>query len=188
MVFQGGFMGTMISSILNESGPDLDSLFSMMKFMPIVFGLFTILYFCWFWSVGIGLNRLLPAGLKQKSGLFKAALIFPFFYMFFFFGFIGFMFVSLSSEMAPVNGGMMFLIFPLHLLAMACMIYTLYFLAKTFKTAELRREVRFSDFIGEFFMFWFYPIGMWFIQPKVNEMFKQGPIEDSLEEPSEFVD
>lgn len=188
MLFQGVFMTTMFSSILGEGEPDLDRMFGMMKFMPIMMAVIMIIYFSWFWSLGIGLNRILPEGLKQKTGLFKAAVVFPIFYMVLFFAFVGYVFVSITSEMAALNSGIMFLIFPLHLLAMVCMIYTLYFLAKTFKTAELRKEVSFSDFIGEFFLFWFYPIGVWFIQPKVNKMLEEGIIEDSLDEPSEFVD
>jgi hypothetical protein len=37
------------------------------------------------------------------------------------------------------------------------------------KTIELQREVTFSDFAGEFFLIWFYPVGIWIIQPKVNK-------------------
>jgi len=42
------------------------------------------------------------------------------------------------------------------------------FSAKTIKLAELQRSVTFSDFAGEFFLIWFFPIGIWFVQPKVN--------------------
>ena len=45
-----------------------------------------------------------------------------------------------------------------------------YFVAKTYKTVELQRQVSFSDFAGEFFMIWFYPIGIWIIQPKLNKI------------------
>jgi hypothetical protein len=45
--------------------------------------------------------------------------------------------------------------------------------AKTIKTVELQREVNFSEFIGEFFMIWFYFIGIWILQPKINRMVKQ---------------
>ncbi|WP_338392376.1 hypothetical protein [Fulvitalea axinellae] len=61
-------------------------------------------------------------------------------------------------------------IVPLHFLSMFSILHTLYFSAKTFKTAELQREAEFSDFIGEFFMIWFYPIGIWIVQPKINKM------------------
>jgi hypothetical protein len=27
-----------------------------------------------------------------------------------------------------------------------------------------------NDYIGEFFLFWFFPIGIWFIQPRINNI------------------
>jgi hypothetical protein len=30
--------------------------------------------------------------------------------------------------------------------------------------------VNFGEFAGEFFMLWFYFIGIWIIQPKINKM------------------
>lgn len=71
-------------------------------------------------------------------------------------------------------GSMVGIIIPLHLFSMFCIFYSLYFVAKTFKTVELQRETTFSDFAGEFFMIWFYPIGIWIIQPKVNKMAESG--------------
>lgn len=62
------------------------------------------------------------------------------------------------------------IIIPLHLFSMFCIFYSLYFVAKTYKTVELQRQVSFSDFAGEFFMIWFYPIGIWIIQPKLNKI------------------
>ena len=67
-------------------------------------------------------------------------------------------------------GGLLGVIIPLHLFSMFCIFYCLYFVAKTFKTVELQREVSFSDFAGEFFLFWFFPIGIWIVQPKINKM------------------
>ena len=67
-------------------------------------------------------------------------------------------------------GGLVGIIVPLHLFSMFCIFYCLYFVAKTFKTVELQREVSFSDFAGEFFMIWFFLIGIWIVQPKVNKM------------------
>jgi hypothetical protein len=70
-------------------------------------------------------------------------------------------------------GGFIAIIFPLHFFAMFCIFYCLYFVAKTFKTVELQREVTFSDFAGEFFLFWFFPIGVWIVQPKINKMIEE---------------
>ncbi|MFN7651888.1 MAG: hypothetical protein ACK5PC_01575 [Cyclobacteriaceae bacterium] len=66
--------------------------------------------------------------------------------------------------------GAMAIIVPMHLFSMFCIFYSLYFVAKTFKTVELQRETAFSDFAGEFFLIWFYPIGIWIIQPKINKI------------------
>lgn len=60
----------------------------------------------------------------------------------------------------------------MHLFSMFCLFYCLYFVAKTIKTAELQKETSFGDFAGEFFLIWFYPIGIWFIQPKINRIAK----------------
>ena len=49
--------------------------------------------------------------------------------------------------------------------------YNLYFLAKSFKTAELREKVTFGQFVGEFFLMWFFSIvGVFILQPKINEI------------------
>jgi len=53
---------------------------------------------------------------------------------------------------------------------MFCMFYIIYFVSKTLKMAELQRNVSFSDYAGEFFLIWLYPIGIWFVQPKINEL------------------
>jgi len=54
----------------------------------------------------------------------------------------------------------------LHILSMFGLIYSFFYVAKTFKTVELQREVSFSDFAGDFFLLLFFPIGVWIIQPK----------------------
>ena len=53
---------------------------------------------------------------------------------------------------------------------MFCFLYKIYFVAKTFKTAELQKEVDFGDFAGEFFMIFFYFIGIWVFQPEIIKM------------------
>ena len=35
---------------------------------------------------------------------------------------------------------------------------------------ELQKEATFNDFVGEFFLIWFYPIGIWFVQPEINKV------------------
>ena len=70
------------------------------------------------------------------------------------------------------GGWFVVIILPLHLFSMFCIFHSAYFVAKTIKIAELQRKVGFSDFLGEFFLLWFYIIGIWVLQPKVNKLYR----------------
>jgi hypothetical protein len=80
------------------------------------------------------------------------------------------MFSNISTGGQP-NPAIFALIVPLHLFSMFCIFYCLYFNAKALKTVEWQRPVTFSDFAGEFFLIWFFPIGVWIIQPRLNKLF-----------------
>lgn len=146
----------------------------MLKVFPLIMILFIGGFLGWFWSIGVGLQNKIPNNIKMKVGRFKTFLIIPFLYMLLLLGFIGFSIGGLVESGQEPSGemiaGMVGVIVPLHLFSMFCMFYCLYFVAKTFKTVELQKEVSFSDFAGEFFMIWFFPIGIWIVQPKINKM------------------
>ena len=46
-------------------------------------------------------------------------------------------------------------------------------LAKRMKMAELQRRVQVKEVLGDFFLFLFFPVGVWFLQPKVNRMYEE---------------
>jgi len=140
-------------------------------------------FFGWFWSIAIGLQPKVPSGVKMKTKKFKVFFFTPLVYMLLISAVAGATMSGLPEMIE--NGGqpdirlmisLAGIIFPLHLLSMFSMFYCLYFVAKTFKTVELQRETTFSDFAGEFFMIWFYPIGIWIVQPKVNKMVERDPL------------
>lgn len=168
LVFQFVMMGTMFTSIVSSRNPDPSLMFNYFKLFPVMMILFMGVLFGWFWSIAIGLQEKVPEGVKMKVGKFKIFFFSPLIYIFLFLGFF----------MTSITGGgpdpfMFAIIVPLHFYSMFCMFYILYFVAKTFKTVELQREVTFSDFAGEFFMIWFYPVGIWIIQPKINKMIEE---------------
>jgi len=39
--------------------------------------------------------------------------------------------------------------------------------------AERNNKVKFSGFSREFFLMWFFPIGLWFIQPRINKLYEK---------------
>jgi hypothetical protein len=149
----------------------------MMNVFPIIMILFMGGFLGWFWSIGVGLQIKVPNDVKMKVKKFKVFLIIPLIYTFFISISMGSMFNgTIEAGQEPnsgVIGSMIGIIVPLHLFSMFCIFYCLYFVAKTFKTVELQREVIFSDFAGEFFMLWFFPIGIWIVQPKVNKMIEE---------------
>jgi hypothetical protein len=55
------------------------------------------------------------------------------------------------------------------------MVYVLYFVAKNLVLAETGKAASCSDqnVIVTFFLFWFFPLGAWFVQPKVNRLYRE---------------
>jgi len=159
----------MTSMMFTNEDPTL-----MLRIMPIISIVFMVAFFGWFWSVAIGLQSKIPANINLRVNRFKIFISIPILYIILIFGFMGtFMESTFENGAEPSNaviGSMLGIIIPIHLFSMFCIFYSLYFVAKTFKTAELQREVIFSDFAGEFFLFWFFPIGVWIIQPKINKI------------------
>ena len=177
MIFQFVAMGVLIASVADGTPPNPAEVLNFFKFFPVMMIVLTATFFGWFWSIAIGLQDKVPANVKMKTKKFKIFFFVPIIYMpLFSLGIVTVMsaMVGMAETGGQPNiglmGSIMAIIFPLHLFTMFCMLYTLYFVAKTFKTVELQRETSFSDFVGEFFMLWFYPIGVWIIQPKVNKM------------------
>ena len=174
MIYQFIMMGSMMSNIRSESNPEPTMISDYMKFFPIIMIFYMGVLFGWFWSVSIGLQRKIPESIKIKTKKFKIFFFIPLVYIFFLSLLIGGIFSGIMQDGTEPSGGtiggMAVIIVPLHLLSMFGIFYTLYFVAKTFKTVELQREVSFGDFAGEFFMLWFYFIGIWILQPKINKM------------------
>jgi hypothetical protein len=62
-------------------------------------------------------------------------------------------------------------IFPLHGFATFCLFYVLYFVSKSLVLAEKAAPVEFPNYIGTLFLIWFFPIGVWFTQPRINRLY-----------------
>lgn len=153
-------------------------------FIPVII-VCGVVFFSWFWSLGIKLQEYMHEELRRKTGFFKVTLVFPLAY--FVCVTIGVFWLMSHVMEAELKGAsfqepefiiaFMPLFIPCHLFAIFSQFYNMYYTAKTIKTAELQRQVSFGDYIGEFFLMWFYPIGIWIIQPKVN-VFVEGKLSE----------
>lgn len=149
---------------------------------PFIMVIFFLALFGWFWSIATGLLMKIPGGIKMKIRKFKILVIIPMVYIPLAFGLMNSIFDIGANDSGDPNGaiiGFSFMImFPLHILSIFGLLYSFYYVAKTFKTVELQRETTFSDFAGDFFLFLIFPIGVWIIQPKINSIFN-GLVKDA---------
>ena len=145
---------------------------NMFFIFAVILILFMGLYFSWFYSLGTNLYKRLPETERMNLTRFKVFLFIPVVYMIFLFIFMFGMFAKNLSGVQP-NPAIFALIVPVHLFSMFCIFYCLYFNAKALKAVEWQRPVTFGDFAGEFFLIWFFPIGIWIIQPRINKLFEQ---------------
>jgi hypothetical protein len=78
-------------------------------------------------------------------------------------------FVSVESE-NPI------FIIPLIILSfylVFAILYCIYIIAKIIKSIELNREAEFGDCIGYLLLIFFFFIGVWILQPKLNKIFSE---------------
>jgi len=99
----------------------------------------------WLYSVGVAANRKLPIKLQKTFSIFLPSM--------------------LEQPQEPPAW-----FFIMHLAAMFGIFYGLWFTAKQFVTLQKNSEVGFSEYIRTLFLFWFSPIGVWFLQPKINKL------------------
>jgi len=173
IVFQIIMMISMFANIDANGNGETETMFNMFKIFPFIMIIYTSLFFGWFWSIGNGLQEKIPNEFKLNLKKFKIFFFVPLVYILSLMILIGTTAYGISSDdnaIGGIVGKMLFVIIPLHLFSMFCIFYQLYFVSKTIKTAELKRKVTFSDYLGEFFMIWFFPIGIWVIQPKINRL------------------
>ena len=118
----------------------------------------------WLVSVGIASNKRLPKELAKSTVLYKFGFGFAVCYA-------SFMFLVLmpQSIQAQPNSFPGWAV-PAHLFSMFGMFYGLWFTAKQFTTLQRLEKVSFLEYSGPFFLFWFCFIGVWFLQPKINEV------------------
>lgn len=139
--------------------------------LPVLMVLVMGVYFGWFYTLGNKLHQKLPLAAPMNLKRFKAFLLVPVLYI----TAIGLsltLFSQSDSEWFTDNMGILALIIvPLHLFSMFCIFHSMYFIAKALKSIEWQQAVRFNDFAGEFFFLWFFPIGIWFLQPRINKIF-----------------
>lgn len=144
-----------------EAFERLTNVFGVLTFV------FALLLVGWLYFSGIAANRRLKESTRKRTYMFRFSAIYPIIYVVLYFV------VFIRSFTGDPSIGMVPIIIPLHFLAMICMVYLLYFASKNLSMSLKEKGITSGGTAGFFFGFWFYPIGVWFIQPKVNRLVNQ---------------
>lgn len=118
----------------------------------------TCLLFGWIFSIGRALQGKLPSGLQNDQLYFKISITVV-------------MACCLMSAITLLFFGRGLYFTLIMIPSVVAIIYMFYFVSKSLRMAELQRIVTTDEFSNEVSMFFFYPIGLWHIQPRINKLF-----------------
>lgn len=157
---------------------------------PILFDLLMVPLFLgmgilwgWLWSIGVGLQSIIPEEHRMNIKRFKFLLIVPCAYLLFSLGMAN----VYNYSASPLEIKFFTVLLLLHLFSIFCTFYSFYFVAKALKTAELQRKVTWGDTLGAFILLSMYPLGIWRIQPKINTLMAES-IPQTSKNPFEVLD
>lgn len=158
-------MSWIFSSVFEAENPDPAQMLPMISIFPLLGLVFIAIQFSWNWSVVMGLDRIIPPEYRLNLRAFRVFFFIPMIYALIF----SLSFLFLMNDTYP-NPIFLLVVIPVHLFSMFCIVYCSYIVAKSIRTAEEGQTVHFSDYVAEFFMLWFFPIGVWLLQPRINQL------------------
>ena len=114
----------------------------------------------WYLCVAFELHKRLPAGVNLSLKKYIFTLAYSLIYL------------EISHyifEPGAIDKSYVPFIIPFHLFAMYCIFYGFYFISKSLVAIEDNKDVRFDRYLGTIFMMWFFPIGIWFVVPRIKK-------------------
>lgn len=147
-------------------------IFEKMKYVQIISIFPFIILYSWFLSIGFRFTSEISWLKQMKVKKFVLLLIFPIIYMM-----IAFSLFELTASFPLLA----LVLVPLHFTAMFGMIYSWYFPSRVLASIKLKRIATRGEAIGNLFLMWIFPIGIWVLQPEVNKAFREFCLSDSDE-------
>ena len=157
-------MSNMPSPASSSRPPSFEELDGLLRQTMLMSLLMVGPLLAWLLSIGFASNRRVEQDLRPNTYLAVGSAVFA----------VGY--IAIAPHIWPRPGdissgeGSMALVFPLHILAMIAMFYVLAFAARNMIMAERQSPVSFFDYSGPFFLMWFFPIGVWLVQPRMNRI------------------
>ena len=130
-------------------------------------GLFMLLVlFAWMFSIGSWANSLLPRAQRRSPLPYAAGLVMPLIYLLLYI----FLYIPQLVEAGAPQRPPLWLL-PMHMLSLAGIFYGLWYTARQLKSLQQNEEADFLIFSSTFFLLFIFPLGLWLIQPSVNELY-----------------
>lgn len=138
-------------------------------FFPIRVFLFNFPFFVWLYALGTIFYTKLPSTKGVKINGFKRCIYFALTTMAFnaIAIYILFEYNFFSETLSYL---ILVCIYLLQLINIVCLFYSIYFVARAIVTVEYERIVLFNDYKGTLLALLFFPIGVWMVQPRVNQL------------------
>jgi hypothetical protein len=141
--------------------------------IPIGIVVLQLVTYSWLWAIGTNFLHKIDF-IKTNAGLFKTFIIIPIvalvlilvFWMFFTFRFS---FLHIYSSVDILNTSLFSVIIPIQSVFVVSIMYCYYFVARTIKQYETKKKMTFKEFYKEFILILLLPIGIWFLQPRINK-------------------
>jgi len=127
--------------------------------LPFGYTLFSFILLGWLLSIGLSLQNKVPTELMGSVTFFKINI---------FYGFIFLFVIDFFKAEQTI------LLIPFQLYGVYSFFYSLYFVSRSLVIAEEQKKVRVDRYLGTLFLFWFAPIGMWFLNPRIKNCMKRG--------------
>ncbi len=155
---------------LSSTGIGIDSV--IFEILGMTINLSCLVFLIWFWVVALELKKHLPEEIYFNHKFFRSAmlvlgLILPAY------GIIE----ALAPQMILENNSTKYLfnIFGFYVnthdsLTFICYTYVCHYLSRALATAEKQKNSTLIEHLGTFILLFILPIGIWFIQPRINKL------------------
>ena len=128
---------------------------------------FAVGAYLWIWSIGHISNKCCPDELRRSDRLFN--LVFPLAIIYLLIALFVWPSLFGTDQPAPV----LWVILPAHYICTLLVFYGLAQSAMRLRTVEQRQRVGFWRALGTLFLIWYFPIGVWFIQPRLRDVIER---------------
>lgn len=149
--------------------PTIMSLMFDIPMEPLVvatIGLFMMLVlFGWMLSIGAWSNRQLPESRRRSPLPCAAGFALPIVYVLMYI----FLYIPLLQDGVPSRPPIWLL--PMHMISMVGIFYGLWYTARQLKSLQENEDADFMIFSSTFFLLFIFPLGIWLIQPSVNQLY-----------------